>query len=161
MPCHRRTHRQPATLAAALVLALSATLAGSGTASAEPRTGPRAVPAQDVSPAGCVIQYVADPHPSKSVPGAVKVNAKAQCNRVVDENDLSVTLFGDNMKVLRETAVKSTGKAFVLNESTYISCTNFTDEHTFQGAAMGTSFEGGKPFVQFKFGRKVSLKCGY
>ena len=58
------------------------------------------------------------------------------------------------MKNLAETKVKATNKRFVMNQSTYSKCRNTTDVHTFQGAAMGTSFENGKPYVQFKFGRR-------
>jgi hypothetical protein len=161
MPRHRRTSSQPVTLGTALVLALTTTLFSSATATAVPTTGPRIAAEQDVSPSGCVIMFVDNPHYSDSVKGAVKVNARAECNRAVPENNLSVTLFGDNMTVLRETVVKSTNKSYVVNQSTYITCKNHTDMHTFHGAAMGTSFEDGRPFVQFKFGNMVPLACGY
>jgi len=66
----------------------------------------------DPSPAHCHIDYVAWPHQSESVPGAIKVNATK-------------------------------------------------DKHTFRGAAMGTSWEGGKPFVQFLWGAPKEWPCGY
>lgn len=151
---------------AALLLSLIIPVLLTGTAQAAP-TPPALVvaasPAVDTvnpSPAGCTITNVDNPHPSDSVPGAVKVNAKTQCNTFVPELDLSVTLFGDG-KVLAKTTTKAVNKKYLLNQSTYIRCTNTTDVHRFQGAAMGTSFEDGKPYVQIKFGPTVPLKCGY
>jgi len=89
------------------------------------------------------------------------VNAWAECNSPVSEHDLSVTLFGDNMKQLRATVAKETNKPIIENKDTYITCKNRSDVHTFQGAAMGTSWENGRPYVQFKFGNKIERACGY
>ena len=127
----------------------------------QPVVTPKPADQLHTSPANCLIKYVDNPHFSDSVKGAVKVNARAQCDRPVAENDLSVTLFGDNMREITETVEKSTGKAFVENKGTYVHCKNNTETHTFQGAAMGTSWEDGKPYVQFLFGNKVQLNCGY
>lgn len=115
----------------------------------------------DPSPAHCHIDYVAWPHPSESVPGAIKVNAKSQCDRAVEELDLSVTLFGDNMQTLRKTTEKKNNAAYIMNQGTYVVCTNTKDKHTFRGAALGTSWEGGKPFVQFLWGAPKEWPCGY
>ncbi len=114
-------------------------------------TVPAAEP--DVSPANCKIKFISWPHPSTSVPGAVKVNARSQCDREVSEMTLSVSLMGGSVRTLRETVTKTSGKSFVENEDTWVMCKN-KDMRTFQGAAMGTSWEGGKPYVQFKFGAK-------
>ena len=70
------------------------------------------------SPANCRIVYVAYPHEADSVPGAIKVNAKSQCDRPVEELDLSVTLFGDDMKVLRKTVEKRNNTAYIMNQGT-------------------------------------------
>jgi hypothetical protein len=35
------------------------------------------------SPANCQIMYVTNAHPAESVPGAIKVNVKTECSRVV------------------------------------------------------------------------------
>jgi len=51
--------------------------------------------------------------------------------------------------------------AFIENKDTYITCKSKSDVHTFQGAAMGTSWENGRPYVQFKFGNKIERACGY
>jgi hypothetical protein len=51
--------------------------------------------------------------------------------------------------------------SYIMNQGTYIMCTNTTDRHTFFGAAMGTSFEDGKPFVQFLQGAPKEWPCGY
>jgi len=80
--------------------------------------------------------------------------------RLVPEQDLSVTLLADG-KPLVKTVTKATDKTFLFNQSTYITCKNFTDKHTFQGAAMGTSFENSQPYIQFMSGRSVELACGY
>lgn len=118
-----------------------------------------------LSPAGCNIVYVTDAHPSESVPGAMKVNVKTECKSKVSELDLAVTLLVDG-KPVHKTMTKATNKAFLFNQDTWIMCKNFKDEHTFQGAAMGTSFEdedgdgGMKPYTQMKTGRAVTLKCG-
>ena len=151
---------------AALALSLGASLTAAGTANAAPLvTAPAAgtQPASDpdISPAGCAISYVANPHDADSVSGALKVNAKSECNKPVQELDLSVTLFGDNMRTLKETKTKEANKKYIFNQGTYIICKNRTDIHTFQGAAMGTSWENGKPYVQFKFGPRVQARCGY
>ena len=58
-----------------------------------------------------------------------------------------MTLLADG-KPLVKTVTKATDKAFLFNQSTYITCKNFTDKHTFQGAAMGTSFENSQPYIQ-------------
>jgi hypothetical protein len=50
--------------------------------------------------------------------------------------------------------------AYVLNQDTYIMCSG-QDRHTFRGAAMGTSFEDGKPYVQFMIGIPKEWPCGY
>jgi hypothetical protein len=75
--------------------------------------------------------------------------------------DLSVTLFGDNMQTLRKTTEKKNNAAYIMNQGTYLVCTNTKDKHTFRGAAMGTSWEGGKPFVQFLWGAPKEWPCGY
>jgi hypothetical protein len=111
---------------------------------------------ETVNPFPCSVDY---PHISVKVPGAVKVNAKSQCNKPVPELDLSVTLFVDGTPV-RQTVTKASNKQYLLNEATFLRCTNFAESHIFQGAAMGTSFENQQPLVQFKFGAKVSLRCG-
>jgi len=147
-------------LTAALVLAVGTTLVSAGTAHAATAGQERPPFPTALSPAGCSIEYVTDPHPAESVPGAIKVNAKAQCRAAVPEQDLSVTLLADG-KPLVKTVTKATDKAFLFNQSTYITCKNFTDKHTFQGAAMGTSFENSQPYIQFMSGRSVELACGY
>jgi hypothetical protein len=113
------------------------------------------------SPAHCRIEYVTWPHPADSVPGAIKVNAKSQCDRAVEELDLSVTLFGDNMRVLKKTVNKQMNAAYIMNQDTWFMCRNHEDKHTFRGAAMGTSFEDGKPYVQFMTGAPREWPCGY
>jgi hypothetical protein len=123
---------------------------------------PQSANEQPVSPAGCTIKFVDNPHFAASVPGAVKVNARAECNSPVPEHDLSVTLLdADTQTPLKQTVVKANNRTFVENKSTWIMCKNQTDTHRFQGAAMGTSFEDNKPYVQYKFGSIVTLKCGY
>lgn len=113
------------------------------------------------SPGHCKIAFVTWPHPSESVPGAIKVNAKSQCDRPVEELNLSVTLFGDDNRQLRKTVTKATDTAVLMNQETWIMCKNKEDMHTFQGAAMGTSFEDQKPYVQFMAGAKKEWPCGY
>lgn len=115
-----------------------------------------------LSPAGCRIVTIANPHYASSVPGAVKVNAKSECNTRVPELDLSVTLLMDGRPVAK-TISKAVNKSFIMNQSTYIMCKGKEKEHTFQGTALGTSFEGeeGKPYLQAKTGPVVTLKCDY
>jgi len=139
------------------------TIARAGTADAVTAEHQSAdeTPAQAaVSPAGCVIEYVTDPHPSPSIRGAVKVDAKVQCGRPVPEQDLSLMLLADGKPVFKTVAMAS-NKAALFNQSTYIRCKNSSDRHTFQGAATSTSVEGGKPYVRSKASRSVVLPCGY
>ena len=156
------THRLR-TFTATLTLTLGTALVSAGTAAAT-TVAPRAaaeIPAQPaVSPAGCVIEYVTDPHPSPSIRGAVKVDAKVQCGRPVPEQDLSLMLLADGKPVFKTVAMAS-NKAALFNQSTYIRCKNSSDRHTFQGAATSTSVEGGKPYVRSKASRSVVLPCGY
>ncbi|MGQ0575819.1 MAG: hypothetical protein ACT4RN_16685 [Pseudonocardia sp.] len=64
------------------------------------------------SPAGCRITFVDTPHFSDSVPGAVKVNSKVQCNRPVPELSLSVTLLDETAgRVARKTLNEVRDKA--------------------------------------------------
>lgn len=144
----------------ALAMMLTGAIADPGPAVVETISFTVPSEAGDLSPAHCKIQFVSWPHPSESVPGAIKVNAKSQCDHAVGELDLSVTLLGDNMQTLKETKTKESGKAYIFNQDTWIMCRG-TDVHTFQGAAMGTSWEDGKPFVQFLFGGKKASPCSY
>jgi hypothetical protein len=150
-------------LTGTLALALGTALAG-GVPRAEATTteqGAAETPAQAaVSPAGCVIEYVTDPHPSPHIRGAVKVDAKVRCGRPVPEQDLALTLLADGKPVFK-TVAKATNKAELFNQSTYIRCQNSTDRHTFQGTATGTSVEGDKPYVRSKTSQSVVLPCGY
>jgi hypothetical protein len=143
------------TVAVAMLLACGGSAFGATAESAH-----ASVPA-DSSPAGCRIVYVDNPHFSVSVPGAVKVNAKAECNVAVPEQDLSVTLLVDG-EPLVETVTKAENKRFLFNQETFVRCKNSTERHTFQGAALGTSFEGpsSRPYVQPRLGQAVELTCG-
>lgn len=150
-------------LTTTLVLTLGTALVSAGTAdAATAKHHPAAeMPAQAaVSPAGCVIEYVTDPHPAPSVPRAVKVVAKARCGAPVPAQDLSLTLLADGKPVFK-TVAKATNKADLFNRSTYIRCKNSTDRHTFQGTATSTSIERDKPYVRFMASRSVVLPCGY
>jgi hypothetical protein len=123
-----------------------------------------AAAAGGVSPSGCNILYVSNPHVSdyfnKKGVKAVKVNVKSQCKSPVPELTLSVTLL-DNGKPIAKTVEKVSNKAYILNESTYVLCKNTEDVHVFQGTALGTSYEDGKLFDQIKVGNSISLPCGY
>lgn len=112
------------------------------------------------SPAKCRITYVTDPHPAKSVPGAIKVNVRTECDHPVTELTLSVTLLDASGKPLRKTVEKAVNTAYMMNQSTYIMCKDRTP-NLFQGVALGTSYEDGKLFEQIKFGNKVPQNCGY
>src|SRR5882724_456501 len=83
-------------LAAALIVPTIVTgghaQAGAIPASIQTATVAPAVLPADPSPAGCHISHIGWPHESRSVPGAVKVNAIATCNRPVEQQSLSVTL---------------------------------------------------------------------
>jgi hypothetical protein len=152
------THRLR-TLAVTLALTLGTALVSAGAADAATAEH-QAAAETAVSPAGCVIEYVTDPHPSPSIRGAVKVDAKVQCGRPVPAQDLSLTLLADGKPVFK-TVAKATNKADLFNQSTYIRCKNSTERHTFQGTATGTSVEGDKPYVRSKVSRSVVLPCGY
>ena len=112
------------------------------------------------SPSGCTIVYITNPHFAKSVPGAVKVNVRAECDVPVPEHDLSVTLLADGRPIVK-TVASAKNKAFLMNQGTFIQCKNFTDEHTFQGTALGTSWEDNKPYTQIDVGPEIPLRCGF
>jgi hypothetical protein len=85
-------------------------------------TGP-VLTTEAVSPAGCTITYVSNPHISdyfdKKGVKAVKVNVKTQCSKVVPELTLSVTLIdAENTRPVAKTIEKTSNKPYILNEST-------------------------------------------
>jgi hypothetical protein len=125
-----------------------------------PPPRPSVFRSEPFSPAKCEILYVDNPHPSRDVSGAVKVNVKAQCDHPVQELTLSVTLLDGSGRPLKKTMEKVVNKASIMNQSTYIMCTDSTPNF-FQGTALGTSYEDGELFQQIKFGNKVQVNCGY
>ena len=140
----------------ALVIAIWVSLNAYGP---EARAGTHPASPDEPSPAGCTIAYITNPHFARSVPGAVKVNVMAECAVPVPEHDLSVTLPADGRPVAKSTA-SSRNKVFVMNQGTFVRCSNFTDQHSFQGEALGTSWEDNKPYVQIDVGPTIVLACG-
>lgn len=144
-------------LARAVAMAIAMMLTSSATA--ENAFGAGRESMADPSPAGCRIEKIDNPHFADSVPGAVKVNAKSQCNTVVPEQDLSVTLLVDGEARVK-TTTNAKNKAYLLNQDTFVRCSNLVDEHQFQGAALGVSYEDGEPYLHVKTGPVVTLRCG-
>jgi len=161
-PSIRASYRLHRVLAVAL-LAVSLTSVGGPKPVAYLDQLPPRLPAftsEPFSPAKCQIKYVTDPHPSKSVPGAIKVNVRTECDHAVPELTLSVTLLDGSGRPLRKTDEKVINSAYIMNQSTYIMCKDHTPNQ-FQGTALGTSYEDGELFEQIKFGNKVPQNCGY
>jgi hypothetical protein len=114
------------------------------------------------SPAHCRIEHIGWPHFAKSVPGAVKVNAIAQCDRPVEEQTLSVVLTDTASPTtpLKRTVTKNNNEAELDNKGTWVRCKDATP-HTFRGMALGASWEGGRPYTFIVMGPERQLNCGY
>jgi len=155
--------RHAPTLAAAITLSLAGLAAPSETAYAG-TTDPdsHALAPADLSPAGCVIKYVSDPHPSKDpknrVPVAAKVNAKTECNVPVSWLTLQVTIVDLNTGEKFNSQETAANKDFVFNQSAFLPCLK-TATHSYKGFAFGSSTEGGKNYFQYKESRPQPLAC--
>jgi hypothetical protein len=151
-----------AVLAVALLMAPMTSVGGPKPVVYADRLPPQspAFTPEPFSPAKCRIKYVTNPHPSESVPGAIKVNVRTECDRPVAELTLSVTLLDGSGKPLRKTEEMVRNQDYIMNQSTYIMCKE-TKPNQFQGVALGTSYEDGKLFEQIEFGNKTDENCGY
>jgi hypothetical protein len=115
-----------------------------------------------ISPARCQIEKLDYPHFSKSVGGqTIKVNGRTQCNSTVPELTLSVSIVDpSNMHVVAKTMKKKVNSMWIENEDTWFTCKN-TNPTTYQGMALGTSYEDGKIYEQILEGQPITRACGY
>lgn len=112
------------------------------------------------SPGKCRIEYVSNPHFSRDVANAVKVNVKTQCGYQVPELTLSVTLFADGQPIAK-TITKAANKQHLMNEGTFVRCQSRGTTHNFKGMALGTSYEDGQLYEQIVPGPEISLPCDF
>lgn len=155
--------RHAATLVVAIVLSLTGVAAPSESARvSSPVPDIHAPAAAELSPAGCVIKYVSDPHrstdPKNRVPVAAKANAKTECKAPVSWLTLQMTIVDLNTGEKFNTQETAANKDFVFNQSAFLPCLK-TATHTYKGFAFGTSTEGGKNYFQYKEGRPQPLAC--
>jgi hypothetical protein len=120
-----------------------------------------------VSPAGCRIQNVQNPHASTwyaqrgtRVP---KGNAVAGCNRPVPYLSLSVSVLDpDNHRVLAKQAKPKEveNQAQIESLETIVKCVN-SNPTRYQVTALGVSQENGKFYDQIEFGKIDTVNCGH
>lgn len=115
-----------------------------------------------VSPGGCRIVKLDRPHFSTSIGGqTIKVNGKTQCNAAIPELTLTVSIVDiSNMHVVARTTKKKANSPWIENEDTQFTCKN-TNQTTYQGMALGTSYEDTRVYEQILLGPTWTLLCGY
>jgi hypothetical protein len=135
---------------------------------AQPRTyGLGGNDAGPVSPAGCDIKSIEYPHVStyRQVMHqirAVKGNVRAECRHPVDELTLSVSIFDADTHALliKGRPTKNQKEAALTSNDTEVRCIN-NNTTNYQVAALGTSYEQGHEYVEFKFSAIAPADCGH
>jgi hypothetical protein len=121
----------------------------------------------NLSPAGCRITNVQNPHVStwyaQRGTVAVKGNAVANCTKAVPYLSLSVSVLdGTTHTVLAKNAKprEVTNLDEIESLETIVPCVN-RDPTLYQVAALGVSQEDGKTYDQIRFGNVASANCGH